>query len=45
MVLLEMASRLQTGSMPGEQLYRLSGDEFALLEKQAVEGLHDRAAC
>ncbi|MEO5733810.1 MAG: EAL domain-containing protein [Rubrivivax sp.] len=38
MVLLEMASRLQSGSIAGESIYRLSGDEFALLNCNAVEG-------
>jgi diguanylate cyclase len=30
-VLLEMTSRLQSGTVAGETLYRLNGDEFALL--------------
>src|SRR5262252_3886513 len=34
MALLEVASRLQTATMPGEQLYRLNGDEFCVLQKQ-----------
>jgi diguanylate cyclase (GGDEF)-like protein len=37
MVLLEMASRLQSGTVAGEVLYRLSGDEFALLSHGGVE--------
>ena len=44
MALLEVASRLQTATVPGEQLYRLNGDEFCVLHKQGVEGLHERAA-
>ena len=43
MALLEVASRLQTGTVPGEQLYRLNGDEFCVLQKQGAEGLHERA--
>src|SRR6185436_7665871 len=43
MALLEVASRLQTGTVLGEQLYRLNGDEFCVLQKQGAEGLHERA--
>ncbi|HVQ04748.1 MAG TPA: EAL domain-containing protein [Burkholderiaceae bacterium] len=43
MALLEVASRLQTETVPGEQLYRLNGDEFCVLQKQGAEGLHERA--
>ena len=42
MVLLEMASRLQSGSITGESIYRLSGDEFALLSRNAVDGCAER---
>jgi diguanylate cyclase (GGDEF)-like protein len=38
MVLLEMASRLQSGSVAGEVLYRLNGDEFALLSRNDFDG-------
>jgi len=43
MALLEVASRLQTATMPGEQLYRLNGDEFCVLQKQAPELIQFRA--
>jgi diguanylate cyclase len=43
MALLEIASRLQTATEPGEQLYRLNGDEFCVLQKQGAEGLEARA--
>jgi diguanylate cyclase (GGDEF)-like protein len=42
MVLLEIASRLQTGSIAGETIYRLNGDEFGLLSCNAVEECADR---
>jgi diguanylate cyclase (GGDEF)-like protein len=42
MVMLEMASRLQTGTIAGETLYRLNGDEFALLSKHGLEGCAER---
>jgi diguanylate cyclase (GGDEF)-like protein/PAS domain S-box-containing protein len=44
MALLEIASRLQTATVPGEQLYRLNGDEFCVLQKQGAEGLAERAS-
>jgi len=37
MALLEVASRLQMATMPGEQLYRLNGDEFCVVQKQEPE--------
>jgi diguanylate cyclase (GGDEF)-like protein len=43
MALLEVASRLQTATMPGEQLYRLNGDEFCVLQKQEPELIQFRA--
>ena len=43
MALLEVASRLQTATMPGEQLYRLNGDEFCVLQKQEAELIQFRA--
>jgi len=42
MVLLEMASRLQTGTIAGERLYRINGDEFALLSQQDIEACGER---
>jgi len=42
MVLLEMASRLQSGSIAGEAMYRLNGDEFALLSQNPVDGCAGR---
>ncbi len=42
MVLLELASRLQTGTITGETLYRLNGDEFAVLSKHSVERCTER---
>jgi diguanylate cyclase (GGDEF)-like protein len=42
MVLLEMASRLQSGTISGEVLYRLSGDEFALLGQSPVQACANR---
>jgi diguanylate cyclase (GGDEF)-like protein/PAS domain S-box-containing protein len=44
MALLEVASNLQTATVPGEQLYRLNGDEFCVLEKQGPEFIASRAA-
>jgi diguanylate cyclase (GGDEF)-like protein/PAS domain S-box-containing protein len=44
MALLEVASRLQTATVPGEQLYRLNGDEFCVLQKQGAEVIASRAA-
>jgi diguanylate cyclase (GGDEF)-like protein/PAS domain S-box-containing protein len=44
MALLELASHLQTATVPGEQLYRLNGDEFCVLEKQGPEFIASRAA-
>lgn len=44
MVMLEVASRLQTGTLAGETLYRLNGDEFALLSKHGLRGCGERAA-
>jgi diguanylate cyclase len=43
MALLEIASRLQTATEPGEQLYRLNGDEFCVLQKHGAERLAERA--
>jgi diguanylate cyclase (GGDEF)-like protein len=43
MALLEVASRLQTATVPGEQLYRLNGDEFCILQKQERELIEFRA--
>jgi diguanylate cyclase (GGDEF)-like protein len=43
MALLEVASRLQTATMPGEQLYRLNGDEFCVLQKHEPELIQFRA--
>ena len=43
MALLEVASRLQQATMPGEQLYRLNGDEFCVLQKQEPELIQFRA--
>jgi diguanylate cyclase len=40
LVLLELASRLQSASLDGETVYRISGDEFAIL----LPGLHDPRA-
>lgn len=37
MVLLELASALQSGSAPGETVFRLSGDEFAVV-RQSDDG-------
>jgi diguanylate cyclase len=34
-VLMELVSRLQSGTVAGEELYRLNGDEFALLGRCA----------
>lgn len=42
MVLLEMASRLQSGSVAGESVYRLGGDEFALLSRNPVKAGAER---
>jgi diguanylate cyclase len=42
MALLEVASRLQSSTVTGESLYRLNGDEFALLSKQGLEGCLQR---
>ena len=44
MVMLEMASRLQSGTIAGETLYRLNGDEFALLSKHGLVGCTERVA-
>jgi diguanylate cyclase (GGDEF)-like protein/PAS domain S-box-containing protein len=44
MALLEVASRLQTATVPGEQLYRLNGDEFCVLQKHGAEVIAARAA-
>ena len=41
-VLLEMTSRLQSGTVAGETLYRLNGDEFALLSVLPVEACAGR---
>ena len=43
MALLEIASRLQSTTEPGEQLYRLNGDEFCVLQKHGAERLAERA--
>jgi diguanylate cyclase len=43
MALLEVASHLQTATVPGEQLYRLNGDEFCVLQKQGAEVIQARA--
>jgi EAL domain-containing protein (putative c-di-GMP-specific phosphodiesterase class I) len=43
MALLEVASRLQMATLPGEQLYRLNGDEFCVLQKQEPELIQFRA--
>jgi diguanylate cyclase (GGDEF)-like protein len=43
MALLEVASRLQTATMPGETLYRLNGDEFCVVQKQEPELIQFRA--
>jgi diguanylate cyclase (GGDEF)-like protein/PAS domain S-box-containing protein len=43
MALLEIASRLQLATEPGEQLYRLNGDEFCVLQKHGAERLAERA--
>lgn len=42
LALLEIASRLQTGTESGEQLYRLNGDEFALLTSADADVLGAR---
>ena len=44
MALLEVASRLQSATIAGETLYRLSGDEFCILQKQGRELTQDRTA-
>jgi diguanylate cyclase (GGDEF)-like protein/PAS domain S-box-containing protein len=43
MALLEVASRLQTATLAGEQLYRLNGDEFCVLTRQSPEDIAGRA--
>ena len=43
MALLEVASHLQTATVPGEQLYRLNGDEFCVLHKPGAEFIPSRA--
>ncbi len=42
MALLEVASRLQSGSVSGEVLYRLNSDEFCILHKHGAEVTRER---
>ena len=44
MALLEVASRLQTATLPTEQLYRLNGDEFVVMHSGVGDRARDRAA-
>lgn len=44
MALLEVASTLQTATVSGEHLFRISGDEFAVLCEGASAGAAERAA-
>ncbi|MET0660306.1 MAG: EAL domain-containing protein [Steroidobacteraceae bacterium] len=43
MALLEVASLMQTATMAGETLYRISGDEFALIREGQPNGASERA--
>ena len=43
MALLEVASALQTATVSGETLYRLSGDEFAVVREGDARGAAERA--
>lgn len=42
MALLEVASRLQSATQDGEDMYRLSADEFVIVRKQGDNGASDR---
>jgi diguanylate cyclase len=44
MVLLELASLLQSSTVAGETLFRLSGDEFAVIHGDARDNVAERAA-
>ena len=44
MALLEIASRLQTATLQDETLYRVSGDEFAVLASSGRDDPQERAA-
>ncbi|HYN62291.1 MAG TPA: EAL domain-containing protein [Rubrivivax sp.] len=43
MALLEVASHIQTATLSGETLYRISGDEFALIREGESDGAAERA--
>lgn len=43
MVLLELASGLQSATLGGESLYRVSGDEFAVIREGEADGASERA--
>jgi len=43
MVLLELASGLQSATQSGETLYRVSGDEFAVIREGEADGASERA--
>ncbi|MEO8804940.1 MAG: EAL domain-containing protein [Burkholderiaceae bacterium] len=45
MVLLEVASTIQSSTVSGETLYRFSGDEFAVVREGLVDGVSERAKC
>ena len=42
--LMEVGSRMQTATLDGERVYRLAGDEFALLSRAASEPARQRVA-
>jgi diguanylate cyclase (GGDEF)-like protein/PAS domain S-box-containing protein len=45
LALLEVASRLQTATVAGEQLYRLNSDEFACITRGDEAHVRERARC